>query len=61
MFTRIDGENNDLPWEFTMHHYPTIIFFPAYRYVQWLYISDNVHIYMLTAVCEQYCKLLEKV
>ncbi|XP_021942555.1 thioredoxin domain-containing protein 11 isoform X2 [Zootermopsis nevadensis] len=31
IFTRIDGENNDLPWEFTMHHYPTILFFPAHR------------------------------
>ncbi|KAJ4443908.1 hypothetical protein ANN_05695 [Periplaneta americana] len=30
-FARIDGENNDLPWEFTMHHYPTILFFPAQR------------------------------
>lgn len=30
-FTRIDGESNDLPWEFTMHHYPTILFSPAHR------------------------------
>lgn len=30
-FVRIDGESNDLPWEFTMHHYPTILFFPAIR------------------------------
>ncbi|XP_067005883.2 thioredoxin domain-containing protein 11 isoform X2 [Anabrus simplex] len=30
-FARIDGENNDLPWEFTMHHYPTVLFFPAVR------------------------------
>jgi hypothetical protein len=32
-FTRIDGESNDLPWEFTMHHYPTILFSPAHRYL----------------------------
>ncbi|KAJ9585352.1 hypothetical protein L9F63_002849 [Diploptera punctata] len=30
-FVRIDGENNDLPWELTMHHYPTILFFPAIK------------------------------
>ena len=28
---RINGENNDLPWEFTVERYPTIIFFPAKR------------------------------
>lgn len=30
-FTRIDGDLNALPWEFTMDSYPTIIFFPARR------------------------------
>ncbi|KAF4528056.1 hypothetical protein B566_EDAN012017, partial [Ephemera danica] len=30
-FARIDGDNNDLPWEFTMDTFPTIIFFPAMR------------------------------
>ncbi|GLH10697.1 Protein disulfide-isomerase [Gryllus bimaculatus] len=30
-FYRIDGENNDLPWEFTMDRYPTLLFFPAFR------------------------------
>ncbi|RZF46737.1 hypothetical protein LSTR_LSTR002600 [Laodelphax striatellus] len=31
LFTRIDGESNDLPWEFTVHHYPSILFLPAQR------------------------------
>ncbi|XP_012271941.1 thioredoxin domain-containing protein 11 [Orussus abietinus] len=28
-FVRIDGENNDLPWEYSMNRYPSILFFPA--------------------------------
>lgn len=28
-FARIDGDNNDLPWEFTVHRFPSIIFFPS--------------------------------
>ncbi|XP_064478078.1 thioredoxin domain-containing protein 11-like [Ornithodoros turicata] len=31
LFARIDASKNDLPWEFTMERYPTIIFFPAHR------------------------------
>ncbi|XP_011502270.1 PREDICTED: thioredoxin domain-containing protein 11 [Ceratosolen solmsi marchali] len=30
-FVRIDGDNNDLPWEYTMNRYPSILFFPAKR------------------------------
>ncbi|XP_042905850.1 thioredoxin domain-containing protein 11 [Parasteatoda tepidariorum] len=30
-FVRINGEENDLPWEYTVEKYPTIIFFPAKR------------------------------
>nr|CAD7570329.1 unnamed protein product [Timema californicum] len=30
-FARIDGEHNDLPWEYTMDHFPAILFFPARR------------------------------
>lgn len=30
-FARVNGESSDLPWEFTMESYPTIIFFPANR------------------------------
>ncbi|XP_014234025.1 thioredoxin domain-containing protein 11 [Trichogramma pretiosum] len=30
-FVRIDGDNNDLPWEYTMTRYPSILFFPARR------------------------------
>lgn len=28
-FARIDGDNNDLPWEFTVHRFPSILFFPS--------------------------------
>uniref|UniRef100_A0A6P7H0S9 Thioredoxin domain-containing protein 11 n=1 Tax=Diabrotica virgifera virgifera TaxID=50390 RepID=A0A6P7H0S9_DIAVI len=31
IFTRIDGDINILPWEYTMETYPTILFFPAKR------------------------------
>ncbi|XP_064609411.1 thioredoxin domain-containing protein 11-like [Liolophura sinensis] len=31
IFTRIDADRNDLPWEFTVDVYPTLIFFPAKR------------------------------
>ncbi|KAK6170535.1 hypothetical protein SNE40_018909 [Patella caerulea] len=31
VFTRIDGDSNDLPWEYTVEQYPTIMFFPANR------------------------------
>ncbi|XP_071442293.1 thioredoxin domain-containing protein 11 [Hetaerina americana] len=30
-FARIDGDANDLPWEYTMDSYPSILFFPAHR------------------------------
>lgn len=28
LFTRIDGDINILPWQYTMESYPTIIYFP---------------------------------
>ncbi|XP_057319444.1 thioredoxin domain-containing protein 11 [Microplitis mediator] len=28
-FVRIDGDNNDLPWEYTINRFPSILFFPA--------------------------------
>ncbi|KAK0162092.1 hypothetical protein PV327_008457 [Microctonus hyperodae] len=31
VFVRIDGDSNDLPWEYTMNRYPSILFFPAKR------------------------------
>lgn len=34
---RIDGDQNDLPWQHTVAAYPTMILFPAKRYV------DTVH------------------
>lgn len=30
-FARIDGDANNLPWEYTMERFPTILFFPARR------------------------------
>jgi len=30
-FVTIDGEQNDLPWQFTVDKYPTIVFYPAFR------------------------------
>lgn len=32
IFVRIDGDNNDLPWEYSMNRFPSILFFPAKRY-----------------------------
>ncbi|KPM11225.1 disulfide isomerase-like protein [Sarcoptes scabiei] len=31
IFARINGGSNDLPWEYTVDRYPTIIFFPALK------------------------------
>lgn len=31
IFVRVDGDNNDLPWEYNMNHFPSILFFPAKR------------------------------
>ncbi|EZA61446.1 hypothetical protein DMN91_003951 [Ooceraea biroi] len=31
IFVRIDGDNNDLPWEYNMNRFPSILFFPARR------------------------------
>ncbi|BES98104.1 thioredoxin domain containing 11 [Nesidiocoris tenuis] len=30
-FARVDGELNDLPWQYTVPTYPSVLFFPAYR------------------------------
>lgn len=31
-FVRIDGDKNDLPWQYTMESFPTLLIFPAGRY-----------------------------
>nr|XP_031832989.1 thioredoxin domain-containing protein 11 [Nomia melanderi] len=31
LFVRVDGDNNDLPWEYNMNRLPSILFFPAKR------------------------------
>uniref|UniRef100_A0A915JM03 Thioredoxin domain-containing protein n=1 Tax=Romanomermis culicivorax TaxID=13658 RepID=A0A915JM03_ROMCU len=28
-FATIDADKNDLPWQFTVESYPTIVYFPA--------------------------------
>jgi hypothetical protein len=32
IFVKVDGDNNDLPWEYSMNRFPSILFFPAKRY-----------------------------
>ncbi|XP_076458267.1 thioredoxin domain-containing protein 11-like [Babylonia areolata] len=41
-FARINGDTNDLPWEFTMESYPSIIFFPAHREADSVAFPDTV-------------------
>ncbi|XP_076655779.1 thioredoxin domain-containing protein 11 isoform X2 [Halictus rubicundus] len=31
LFVRVDGDNNDLPWEYNINRFPSILFFPAKR------------------------------
>ncbi|KAL6259352.1 hypothetical protein P5V15_009267 [Pogonomyrmex californicus] len=31
IFVRVNGDNNDLPWEYSMNRFPSILFFPAKR------------------------------
>jgi hypothetical protein len=31
-FATINAEENDLPWQFTVDKYPSIVFYPAYRF-----------------------------
>ncbi|OWF53332.1 thioredoxin domain-containing protein 11-like [Mizuhopecten yessoensis] len=31
IFARINADTNDLPWEYTVSSYPTLLFFPAHR------------------------------
>lgn len=31
LFVKVDGDNNDLPWEYNMNRFPSILFFPAER------------------------------
>ncbi|EFN74628.1 Thioredoxin domain-containing protein 11 [Camponotus floridanus] len=31
IFVKIDGDNNDLPWEYSMNRFPSILFFPTKR------------------------------
>ncbi|KAH0546366.1 thioredoxin domain-containing protein 11 [Cotesia glomerata] len=44
IFVRIDGDNNDLPWEYTMNRFPSILFFPAKRKEDSTIFSSNLPI-----------------
>lgn len=41
-FLRIDGDKNDLPWEYTMDAFPTLIIFPNQRKVESRVFSRNL-------------------
>ncbi|KAK6623870.1 hypothetical protein RUM44_010726 [Polyplax serrata] len=41
-FARIDGDNNDLPWEYTMDLYPAILFFPTVKKSESRVYSSNL-------------------
>ncbi|WAQ95886.1 TXD11-like protein [Mya arenaria] len=41
LFARVNADNNDLPWEFTVDRFPTIIFFPARRKADSVVFPDN--------------------
>ncbi|KAI8500962.1 protein disulfide isomerase [Branchiostoma belcheri] len=42
VLARINGDKNDLPWEFTVPAYPTILFFPAFRKDMSVKYPDNL-------------------
>ncbi|CAH1274416.1 TXNDC11 [Branchiostoma lanceolatum] len=42
VLARINGDKNDLPWEFTVPAYPTILFFPALRKDMSVKYPDNL-------------------
>ena len=33
VFYRLNADQNDLPWQFTVDAYPSIILYPAHRYL----------------------------
>lgn len=35
-FVTVDAEKNDLPWQYTVDKYPSIIFYPAHRFVAFI-------------------------
>jgi len=39
IFVKVDGDNNDLPWEYSMNRFPSILFFPAKRYDNYIIIE----------------------
>lgn len=43
-FVRIDGDANDLPWEFNVQKYPTIVFFPAHRKADSMQFASDIPI-----------------
>ncbi|XP_022252118.1 thioredoxin domain-containing protein 11-like isoform X2 [Limulus polyphemus] len=44
LFARINGDENDLPWEYTVEKYPTLIFFPARRKAESMKFPQSLHL-----------------
>ncbi|XP_054168129.1 thioredoxin domain-containing protein 11-like [Oppia nitens] len=44
VFTRLNGDANDLPWEYTVDRYPTIMLFPAKRKMESISFASNMAI-----------------
>ncbi|GAB1602311.1 thioredoxin domain-containing protein 11-like isoform X1 [Argonauta hians] len=42
LFARINGENEDLPWEYTADTYPTLLFFPSGRKEDSVVFSEDL-------------------
>ncbi|XP_013398415.1 thioredoxin domain-containing protein 11 [Lingula anatina] len=42
VFTRVNADSNDLPWEFTVTTFPTILFFPAGRKEDSVHFPDHL-------------------
>jgi len=50
LFARINGERNDLPWEYTADKYPTILYFPAGRKTESSSFPEELPITMFNLV-----------
>ncbi|XP_067672608.1 thioredoxin domain-containing protein 11-like isoform X1 [Haliotis asinina] len=46
VFARLNGDTNDLPWEFTVESFPSLIFFPANRKADSVVFPDTIAVTM---------------
>lgn len=53
IFVKVDGDNNDLPWEYSMNRFPSILFFPAKRYDEFLSLSLFFIFFLYQTFCVQ--------